>query len=373
MVRIGAYFLTVFLCFFCFAGCEPSHQLKEKKETSYKRELDKNKQTASFFEQNSKLPLKLNEEQFHSVSEWKNNHTIFYIMNEGSSSIIYTYDLLNNETDKFYESEAPIVDIEVNHNRTLFLIHTSLSNDEADMIILDKNGNVKFEKRIKSYDLQYAWNKSNDDQLFIAAFNEDWTFQTYLFYINEEKSIENPLQVPFVQWLNDNQLTYIKWNENELALSAPLYIYDLKKKEETLFLEKVIANSTFNKMMLSVQLTDHNGKGSYIFHDMKTKEKIMSFDTQLVSQYSEWLVPYFAFNEKEKVFYTFVNKGRENAFRLSKFDLVTGDQEVIIDHIENFPIKLSPNGRYLLYGPRYEKIIDLKLGKIEDLVLLNNE
>lgn len=371
LVRIGTYFFTVFLCFFCFAGCESSHQLKENKETSDERELHSNEQTASFFEENSELPLKFKETQFHSVSEWKDDQTIFLIMNEASKSTIYTYNLLTKEKEKFYETKDPIVKIEANDKHNLFLIHTSPSNYEAELIILDGEGNKKFEKRIESHDLQYAWNKSNNEQLYVAAFNEDWTFQTYLFHIEDGTAVQNPVQAPFVQWLNNKELAYIKWNEDEPALSAPLFIYDLENKKETLFAENTIANSTFNQIMLTVKLIDEQGGGLYVFNDMKTKEKIISFETKLASLYSEWLVPYFALNDSTNAFYTFISKESENVFKLSKIDLQTSDETIILNNIENFPIKLSPNGRYLLYGPRYEKIIDLQKREVKELIELS--
>lgn len=353
-------------------GCNPTHQPEQNKELSTNRDLHKNepKSASQLIEEEEIISLELNEGLFHSVADWKDKETIFYIMNNKDGSTVYTYNIFNGEASIFYESEVPIVRFEANKSHSLFLIHTSPSSYEAELIVLDKNANLKFTTKIESYELQTMWNQIDNNQLFVSSFNEDWTFQTYLINVAENSINENPVDFPFIQWLNGNEVSYLKWDQNAPSLSAPLYIYDIKKQEETLLSKNVVANTNYDKVLSTFELLDENGAAVIKFYDMNSRKLIADMPTNLVALYSDWAIPFHDMASKGNHFYTFEINDKKTAFSLISYEIETEEKKTLIENIENLPFLLSPTGEYALYGARYEKIIRLADKTIKDLVKL---
>jgi hypothetical protein len=356
-------------------GCNPSHQPEQNKELSSMRELQKpeRKSASHFYGEEAKLPLELNEGIFHSVADWKDDETILYIINDADGSAIHTYNLFTGETSLFFESKAPIVQFEANAEHNLFLVHTSPSSYEAELIILDSNAIMKFSTKIESYELQFTWNQINHNQLFISSFNEDWTYQTYIINVAEKEITSNPVEFPFIQWLNNEEISYLKWDEDAPSLTAPLYIYNLGKQDETLLTNEVVSNTNYKKAISTIELIDENGTAAVKFYDINNKKPLAVMPTLLVALYSDWSIPYHDMDSNEKTYYMFeVNKAK-TSFSLLSFDLETGEKKTILENVENLPIKLSPSGEFALYGARFEKLIQLEGKSLKELVKLKQE
>jgi hypothetical protein len=353
------------------AGCNPSHQPDENKELSSMRELQPEERSVSqSFETEAKIPLEINESLFHSVADWKDDETLLYITNDVDGSEIHTYNLFTGESSLFFESKAPIVQFEANANHTLFFVHTSPTSYEAELIILDTDGKVKFSTKIESYELQYTWNQINHNQLFISSFSEDWTYQTYMLNVEKNDITTNPVDFPFIQWLNDEEISYLKWDQDSPSITAPLYIYNIEKQEETQLAKGVVSNTNFKKVMSTFELVDENGTAVVRFYDLNSKNKLAEMPTRLVALYSEWSIPYHDMDSKKNIFYMFEVNEAKTSFSLISFNLETEEKQTIIDTIENFPFKLSPNGEYALYGARYENIIHIEDKATKELIKL---
>jgi hypothetical protein len=353
------------------AGCNPSHQPDQNKELSSKREVQPEERSVSqSFATEAKLPLEINESLFHSVADWKDDETLLYITNDVDGSEIHTYNLFTGESSLFFESQSPIVQFEANANHSLFFVQTSPTSYEAELIILDTEGKVKFSTKIESYELQYTWNQINNNQLFISSFSEDWTYKTYMLNVKENNITTNPVDFPFIQWLNDEEISYLKWDQDTPSITAPLYIYNIENQNETELANGVVSNSNFKKVMSTFELVDDNGTAVVRFYDLKSKNKLTEMPTSLVALYSEWSIPYHDMDSKKNIFYMFEVNEAKTAFSLISFNLATEEKQTIIDTIENLPFKLSPNGEYALYGARYEHIIHLGDKVIKELVKL---
>ncbi|WP_299087941.1 hypothetical protein [uncultured Metabacillus sp.] len=351
------------------AGCNPSHQPEQNNELSPERELPQTSKNQSI-EKEAKLPIELDESFFHSVADWKDDETILYITNHSGGSTVHTYNLITGKSSIFFETEAPIVQLQANSDQSLFLVHTSPTSYEAELIVLDSQAKVKFQTKIESYELQYTWNQMNHQELFVSSFNEDWTFQTYIMNVKEQSITANPIQIPFIQWLNNQEITYLKWDQESPALTAPLYAYNFETEEEALLSENVVANTNFENEISTIELVDDQGTAVVRFYDMENKKQVAEMSTRLVGLYSEWAIPYYDMNAKEDMFYMIEADETLTSFSLVAFDLQTEKKETLIDNLENFPLILSPNGKYALFGARYEHIIDIKNKAVKELIKL---
>lgn len=353
-------------------GCNPSHQPEQNNEPSSKREPQKSEQKVDNRNvKKLKVPLKLNENIFHSVSDWKSDEEILYITNNIDGSEIYTYNIFTGETSLFFESISPIVQVKANNDHSLFVVHTSPTSYQAELILLNSEAEIVHRAKTDSYELQYTWNPFNQNQLFVTSFNEDWTYQTYQLNVAEKEFIKSKIDIPFIQWLPNNEISYLKWDQDAPSLTAPLYIYDMETQQETLISSEVVSNTNFVNNLTTFELIDQNGSAVVRFYDLAELEQLKEMPTRLVSLYSEWAIPNHDMDNKANIFYMFEVNEKKTSFSLISFDLGTGEKEKLFDNVENLPFKLSPNGEFALYGARYEKIIYFTDKSINELVLLN--
>jgi hypothetical protein len=86
------------------------------------------------------------------------------------------------------------------------------------------------------------------------------------------------------------------------------------------------------------------------------------------------LVPYNDLTEKKGEFITLkpVKSAEADAYRegfeLVSYDIENGSSNVIMKNLNNEPILLSPSGEAVLFGNRFEKVIDLKTKELRELV-----
>ncbi len=371
LMRLTNFLSIMLLIGLLVSGCIPSHQQEKGQTPNREIKVPDNGSENQLNGKDMKLQLHINEGLFHSVAGWKDNETIFYILNDDEGSEVHTYNLYSGESELFYHSDVPIVQMAANAEKNLFLIHTSPSSYEADLIFLNKRAEIQYQTKINSFELSFTWNQANPSQIFLTSFKEDWTFDTYLIDLNEEKMVENPIEIPFIQWMDSVKVSYLKWDLDTPSLAAPLYLYDLDNQSEKLIAENVVANTNFNDLLTTIELIDDNGTAVVRFYHNDDQKKFAEMPTRLVALYSDWSIPYHDMDSRENLYYIFEVNEEKTDFSLVSFSPERNEKEVVIEKIKNFPIKLSPNGEYALYGPRYEKLIDLKKQSIKELIKLN--
>lgn len=364
------FLLLLLLIILLGVGCQSSHQPEQKEKPSPSREMQSEQKAANETNKKQELvPFDIQESLFHSVADWKDEETIFYITNGGNGSTIHTYNLFSGESTIFFESEAPIVQFEANADQSLFFVHTSLSSNEAEIFFLDPKGKAVFTTKLDAFELQYTWNPHSPELIFISSFQEDWTYQTYFINAINQTIVKNPVDHPFIQWVTDKQISLIKWDQEAPSITAPLTIQNLVTQEEQLLTDHAVANTNFKNAISAIEVIDEFGGAAVKFYDRKTKELFSEMPTRLVALYSEWSIPYHDMDQERGIFYMNEVNEAKTSFSLVVFDLKTKEKKTIIDNIENLPVKLSPDGEYALFGARYEQIISIDQRKTDQLVI----
>lgn len=350
-------------------GCsQQSHQPHGVSELAELRKpgIEERYISVDFLEEKNLIPL--SDENFFSVEGWLDNQHILYLSENAEKSTAYKYNLFTGEKEILFESSASIVQLELNPEKNLILVHASPSSFEAEITIIDPMGNVKTKRTIPSSELTFSWSPTGE-RLFLTSFDENWTFQTFILNMSDLSLDKNPLGIPFIQWLSDEEVTYLKWNEAEPQLTAPLYKHSLVSKKEVLIEEQIISHANFKDYSFAVQVeNEEESIGSYTFYNGNYEDIIYSFDVELLPLYSEWLVPEFDYSSRSGLFYTFVPGTVENKFDLTAVDPKSKKTEAVLENIDNSEIKLSPNGELALYGSYLENVINLKDYKIKGIV-----
>ncbi len=368
----------VCLLVFLIVGCTPFHQLYEVRDVpdGQERVLEKKPVPIEFFGKELQT-LDLQGEAFNTVGGWYDQESILYIIDSGSGSEIYRYNIFSGVKEFFYSTSSRLLSVKANEDYSRFLLHTSNARNMAEIIVIDQKGNKVFDWQIESYDLDYVWNPYQPDLIFVTTFLEDWSFRTYLVNTKTGKIDEANISQPFIQWLDETTVAYMSWDDSQPNFEAPLYSYNLETNQENLLFNGIISFSTFSNVLLTIDL-DHEQESYsfYRFNKSGTSEKLFEHKLPLLSNYSSWFIPYHAYNPTLKEFYTFrpYHTGDYDTYReqfeLISYSLNDGKEKSILNDIGSLPINFSPNGYYGLYGFQYEMVIDIKTKRIMPLIKL---
>lgn len=360
--------LLVFASF--FSAC--SHQQDAKPRPS--EDNDKQNVPPSQPEGTWKLPIEVPEGEFYKAAGWYSDHQLLYITNLEQSSSVYLYNLLTGSSELFYKSEVPIVTLQASPSKKNILIQSSPSTYEGQVTILSPEGSEIFKQSIPSYELAFEWNPFNESQILISSFNEDWTYQMLLLDIEQRKTTELALPQPFIKWIGNEEVAYLKWNEDSPSLFAPLMMNNLSNEAEEELFTDVLQFAAYNDILMTVAVKDDEQlQATYTFYD-KDKKVLNSFSIPHLTMFSGWLVPYNDLYVSKGEFFTLkpVKSAEADAYRegfeLVSYDIDSGDSNVILQDLKNEPILLSPSGEAALYGNRFEKLIVLKTKELRELV-----
>ncbi len=365
-----AFFLWLLLLFVTFAttGC-----LKEQSTGSQKTE--KNGQNAAdAADVMDNIPIPVEEGEFNRVYGWLDSNTILYSTNGIQGTNVYAYNLSKGTNRHITTSKSMIVSIDISDSGEYLFIRSSSGPSTSLITITKKDGSVVFSHTLNAFDLTMEWNPYDEQQIFIAAFSEDWREQIYFLSIADKKITEAAYYDPFSKWYALEQLVYLNWIGENTALSADLILQDLNSGEEKKLLSGILHLDTFQNVFMTIERhPGNNDQAVYHFYGKNMKE-LGSFVTPQVSSFSSQLIPYYDYQAEKKTFIFFqpVLIGEKDMydeeFQLMKFDADANQVQEIMDGLKNEPLSCSPDGSYCLYGYNFEKLIDLNKKKIMKLI-----
>ncbi|HEY2420567.1 MAG TPA: hypothetical protein VGI04_04100 [Neobacillus sp.] len=320
-----------------------------------------------------KLPIVIPEGEFSKVDGWLAENQLIYTTNQEQTSNVYRYNLLSGDSVLIYKSNSPISSVKISPSKDFLLIQSLPSTYQGLMTIVDLKGSELLKTSFTYYDVAIEWNPYDESKIFVSKFNEDWTFQMLLLDIKNKKTTEISLPQPFIKWTDKNDIAFINWDDNIPSLFAPLLEKNLgAEKEESLF-PSVYQFTAFHNLLMTITVNEQEqSKAIYSFFD-KQRAPIFTFSIPQLTKFSDWLVPFFDYNESTDKFITFepVKSVEVDAysegFKLVSYSLKNRSNNLILDGLKNEPLSISPLGDVVLYGNQFEKIIDLKTKKIYEL------
>ncbi|KMJ60107.1 hypothetical protein AB685_04520 [Bacillus sp. LL01] len=317
-----------------------------------------------FFHNESYEKLSIPAEQFSTVAEWLNDETILYIANDGDGSKVLSFDLFTGVTEIFFESEEPVISVTANKDFDLFLVRSAPSYTEGKLSVLSESGELKAEWKFDdSIDLVSTWNPFTGNQLMVSSFKEDWSYDSFLLDVPTKNMVKQDVDDPFVQWLSEEKLGYINWNQEMPILEAPLYTFDLATNETVELLDSVVTFQTYHNLLFTVGNIKDEDMAVFSFRRLPDLKEVHSYEAPLLTMYSNYFIPYFAYVNSAEKFYIFeaLNGGSIDSysagFQFIMIDVEDGTKKVIFENVENKPLKFSPNGLLSLYGYQLEQII----------------
>jgi len=363
--------LYLFLLILILGACAQNEQVKQKVPV---KNAKPKSPVATTSGDKWKLPISIPEGEFSKLAGWLSEKQVLYITNLEQSSSIYRYNLFTGKSELIYKSEYPIINVQISPSQKSILIHASPSASEGKVTIIDTKGSVILQKDFPSYELAFEWNPYNESQILVTKFAEDWSFQVFLLDLGQSTTSELDVPQPFMKWVAVNQIAWINLIEDQPTLLAPLNGRNLETGIEKNLFPSVINFSAYPDLLMTITKNEQNqSMSSYSFFDNKLR-KLFTFSMPQLTKYTDWLVPFYDYNEEKSQFITLrpLSGGESDTysegFQLLTYNLKNGRSNLIMNGLENEPMILSPTGDALLYGNRYEKIIDLNGKKLYELI-----
>lgn len=320
------------------------------------------------------LPISVKDGVFNKAYGWLDSNTLLYSTNGVQGSNVYAYNLDKGTNRLITQSKSMIVSIDISDSGEYLFIRSSSGPSSSQITIAKKDGSVLFTHILNAFDLTMDWNPYNEQQLFIAAFSEDWQVQTFFLSIADKKITEVSSFDPFSKWYEKDQLVFLNWSGENPALTADLVKLDRNSGEEKKLVTNIYHMDTFKNVLMTIaQDPNDNNRANYHFYQKNMKE-IGSFDSPQVSGFSERLIPYYDYESGRNTFIYLEpaadkkKTAQEEEFQLIKYDVKSDKRVKILNGLNNEPLSCSPDGNFCLYGFNFEKLIDLNNKKIIKLI-----
>ena len=366
-MKKSAFFLWLLLVFFTLliVGCEKEiSTISSSPENQNKAEVDSPIFTVADIKEN--LPIPIEEGEFERAYGWIDGQTIVYSTNIQNHSNVYAYNLVKGTNRLIKKIESTISSLHISPSGEYLLIRTPFSPTEIMLTVIGKSGEELYSEKIEAFDLAVEWNPYNEQRVLISTFTEDWQSQTFDLSIADHKRNAIELYNPFSFWYDENKLIYLNWNQEDISLFADVFTKDLSSQEEKKVFSSIFYMDAFKRSILTVKIDqDPTSEATYQFYDPQLN-LTSSFKTPTLTRFSDWLIPYYDYNEKRKTFISFqpLQNGEVNTynqgFLLVKYELDHNEKKLIMEGLENEPLSCSPSGELCLYGYYFEKLIDIE-------------
>ncbi|MCD8502246.1 MAG: hypothetical protein LRY71_11860 [Bacillaceae bacterium] len=369
-------YLLVVVCLSILGACSTNEQIEKVVKNVSERSSHLNLKFVKIPAADEIKKIETNLYSFVGVQEWYDEETLFYLSDENGYSYLYTFNLFTGEEQVFFEITEPIISIEANPTYSYFAIRVARLNGNIDLYLVNKNGDEKMLLKDVGEDFHLHWNQYLPNELVIIALQPDYTFQHFYVDITKKTTNEFHNKHFYIQWMAENQFAFLDWDMFEPSYFASLYLYDLEKNEQQLLQNEVISFFSFDKYYLTVSVKANTAIDSdYIFYDTIDKSETAKLKVPILNTYSEqWWIPNHEFDNKTTTFYYMKPKTHGNLYEYSEqfylmaFHLLTNEERKIVQLEKNYPLRLSPDGRWLLVGHQLENIVDLKTNETHSLI-----
>ncbi len=371
--KINSWIIVIVSSLFLLASCVSI----DKEKPNLDEPVGEGKQETAKPEQKPDLvPVEIKQANVDKIYGWLDDQTILYSYVQEGSYIIASYELFNGSSRIIFTSEHPINNVKIHQSGQMLFVHTSKSSYAATVYFIDPRGNTFYSTEIESHELTYKWNEQDPNLMLVTAFYEDWSYET--MYIHVEDRTINKVEglQPFMKWIGENGILEQEWNREEQEFFAPIIKKSLDNMEAgQRLIEQVYRFDVLGNKLMTINVpTNRPDIMEYHFYDQNL-EQYSTIVTPNLTQYTDWLIPFYDYMDSNHVFLSFVPKKHESAdsykegFQLISFNLQENTKKVIIDQLDNKPISCAPNGKYCLYGHLFEQLLDLDSAKIFNLII----
>lgn len=317
----------------------------------------------------------LEHDQFQKVAGWVGLETIVLHTGNMDKHELHLYNVLSGEIEKLYEEQGYILSIEISpvSSDILFQIVTEegvylkIVNHEGGIthsIPIDYNGYVSLD-----------WNPVNPDLIFIAHYHysledENEGILVQIWDRDKQNLTEKAISSMSPKWYTSNVYVYI----DELS-GHDLYIGDVREEQGDLVINRNVIDFFMHQdTFIGVVESDINETQVHLFHEYPflVGESVITIPKMTMNDIP--LKPHLTQSNRNGTIYgvipeeTVVLEERLGDFSLKRLDFTEQNTEEVLTLPYDAPIALSPDENYILFGWRFEYIIDLENKEMHSLL-----
>ncbi|SFH73084.1 hypothetical protein [Pisciglobus halotolerans] len=326
-----------------------------------------------------KKPVKIEKtaipySNFRKVSGWLSNDEVLIHSGSEEGDRLSSFNVLTGKTKDLFSTDAYILTTAVSQKEQE-IVFQEVADTSSKMVLIDTEGNKLQELPIKANGyVSLNWNKDDTSQLFIAYYHTAEELTLLNWDTKENKAEELSASSLYPSWYSENLYLYVDNKDDFLLESGQLYMGDVRSNDVMLI------NSEVSDFFLHEDTFI-----TYTPSDFNEKELLLTYQYPFMVDKGFMTIPKVTMNERINFPYL-TQAGRDTpvygiiakeSAELEKesgefvFGYLDFDQQKVIpvtDVPENAPIQISENGKYCLYGWRFEYLIDNQTGKIHDLI-----
>lgn len=317
-------------------------------------------------------------ESFRKVIGWMSQEEVLVHTGEINNDILSIFNIFTGEIKPIYEAGSIILTAIISENQQQLLIQVAGENG-GELRVLDRSGSViqTLPLETKGF-VNVNWNPADQNHIFISYYQSDtemvvgdWNVET-----NEVVSIPSASLTP--AWYSANLYLYVD-NKDDFSLeTGDLYMGDIRTNEALRLRSQVSSFFVHEDTFIT-----------FTSSDFADDELLLTYQYPFMVDQSFMVIPKVTMNDR--LVFPYLSQAARNtpvygvfAKEAAQLELETGEFEFgeldfenktikpILDLPDNAPISMAENGKYVLYGWRFESVIDIEQQKIYSLISMPN-
>ncbi|SUX20719.1 Uncharacterised protein [Carnobacterium divergens] len=319
-----------------------------------------------------KIPIET--DSFKKVIGWLNKDEVLIHCGYQFKDVLYRFNVRTGELHLIYQPNALILIALLSPDQTKVFIQIAHDKD-SEIQIINLSGEKLQTKRVDTMGyLNVSWNPVSLDQIFLSYYQNENKIVVSDWDIAKNTTKEVPSDTLNPVWYSENLYVYVN-NQNDFLLKkGELYLGDIRTGEST-HLRSQVSGFYLNQdslvMFTPSDFNDNDLLLSYQYPFMVDKGFL---EVPKMTMNDRLVFPYLTQLERKSAIYGVLPKEtvhlelKAGKFHLAKLNFDKRKVESVVELPDNAPILISPDGKSLLYGWRFENIINLDNQKIYSLL-----
>jgi hypothetical protein len=307
------------------------------------------------------------------MSWFDSNHILYNVLDENNKTSLFRHHLYNGESTFFASFNGTIEEVYPNENYSLFAVKSSESYAKKSLFIFDEHGTELLSRSIEGVDFSFYWNPYEDMAAALGVLDETFNTQLYMIHLDEEEW-KTVMDFPYYsQWIGEEKLAYLNWQDNPYGFRAPLNVWHVASpfsldNDQRLHNDVIMFYGLSTDYYLTVSTEEESRLTSrFQLHDLNTKEPLEEWESpSFMIESEDWWVPQITYQDHLLYYYEPINDSTR--FSLVRLEIKSMKKQELGTFSESSSIEISPHGKFLLTGENLEILLNVETNESQLLV-----
>lgn len=319
--------------------------------------------------------LDVEYESFQKIVGWLDRETLLVHKGDHQSHDLSTHNLFTGESNLIYEDQSYLLSVEISHNNQQILFQ-EVSDEGVFLNIIDLDGEISHTLSINySGYVTLDWNSVNPELIFLSHYDynveeETESILVQIWDLSDNSLKQRPIASLYPHWYTSNVYVYV----DELE-GRHLYVGDIREENTDIIINRDVRDFFLHDdTFIGVVPSDINENLVYLFHEYPFLVGDSVITIPKVSMNNEPMKPHMTQANRNGTILAVIAEESValeeelGSYSLQQLNFSDESTEDIVELPYDAPVSLSPDERHVLFGWRYEYIIDLRSGDMQSLI-----